>query len=322
MSQNSKKVLFINQSHPILIDQLEAFGYECVLNLSDDKATIEETINEYVGIVIRSRINIDKQLIDKAIQLQFIGREGAGVEHIDVEYAESKNIRVLTTPEGSRDAVGEHALGMLLGLIHHLSRADRQVRAGKWIREGNRGVEIKGKTIGIIGYGNMGQSFARKVSGFEAKVLAYDKFKTDYGDDFAEEASLERLFAEADIISLHIPFLEENYHFVNDAFIRSFAKNIYLVNTARGTVLNTEDLVQHLKTGKVLGAALDVLEYEESTFQFMCLENMPAPFEYLIQADNVVLAPHIAGWSVESKKKHSKVLGEKIIADFIKGVGA
>lgn len=313
MSKKLNKILFINQSHPVLTDHLEAFGYECVLNLTDDKATIEKTIDQYIGIVIRSRINIDKTLIDKAINLKFIGREGAGVEHIDVDYAERKGIKVLTTPAGSRDAVGEHALGMLLGLIHHLSRADRQVRNGQWIREGNRGVEVKGKTVGIIGYGNMGQSFARKISGFETKVLAYDKFKTNYGDRFAEEASLEELFTEADIISLHIPFLKENYHFVNDVFINNFKKNIYIVNTARGTVLNTKDLVKNLKSGKVLGAALDVLEYEESTFQFMDLTEMPPPFKYLIQADNVVLAPHIAGWSVESKKGHSSLLAQQII---------
>lgn len=307
------KILFINQSHPVLTDYLEAHGYECVLNLTDDKATIEKNIQDYMGVVIRSRINIDKTFIDKATNLKFIGREGAGLEHIDVDYAESKGIKILSTPEGSRDAVGEHALGMLLGLIHHLSRADRQVRNGQWIREGNRGVEIKGKTVGIIGYGNMGQSFARKISGFEAKVLAYDKFKKNYGDRFAEKVSLEQLFAEADIISLHIPFLPENYHFVNDAFINCFQKNIYIVNTARGTVLNTADLVKNLKSGKVLGAALDVLEYEESTFQFMNLDHMPAPFEYLIQSDRVVLAPHIAGWSVESKKGHSSALAQKII---------
>ena len=192
-----KKILFIDHPHPVLPKRLEAEGYQCDFNTTDSKAQIEAQMADYVGLILRSRVSIDKTFIDKATRLQFIGREGAGLEHIDTDYARAKGIRIINTPEGSRDAVGEQALGMLLCLLNNLARADRQVRKGQWIREGNRGYEVKGKTVGIIGYGNMGQSFAKKICGLEARVIAYDKFKTNYGDAYAKEVGLSELFEKA-----------------------------------------------------------------------------------------------------------------------------
>lgn len=307
------RILFLNKTHRVLPTELEQLGHEITYNTSDDYATIKAQIAGYDGIVFRSRINIDREFLDAARHLKFIARAGAGLEHIATEYAAEIGIPILSSPAGSSDAVGEHALGMLLGLVHNLSRADRQVRNGEWIREGNRGVELRGKTVGIIGYGNMGKSFARKISGLGVTTIAYDKFKTNYGDAYATAVDLPTLFELADVISLHIPYLPENHYFVDNNFLASFQKPIFLVNTARGIVLNTADLVQHLKAGTVRGAALDVLEYEESSFQRMKLAHLPAPFQYLIAADNVVLAPHIAGWSVESRRGHAEVLLKKIL---------
>jgi D-3-phosphoglycerate dehydrogenase / 2-oxoglutarate reductase len=312
MKKKTRKILFLDKAHPVLEEKLLALGYSCETDVLSSKSEVENYVHEYFGIVMRSRFSVDRQFIEKATGLKFIAREGVGLDHIDVEFAESRGVKVLISPEGSRDTVGEHALGLLLCLMNNLSRADRQVRAGQWVREGNRAVELKGKTVGILGYGNMGTAFAQRLQGFGVTTLAYDKFKTNYGDQFASEASLERVFEEADVLSIHIPYLPENHYFVNDAFLRNFRKNIFLVNTARGLVLNTEDLVNHLKTGKVLGAALDVLEYEETSFDKFKLEKLPAAFDYLTKADNVMLSPHIAGWSFESKKKHGLVLAQKI----------
>lgn len=306
------KILFLDHPHPILAERLNALGLVCEADVTSQKAAIEEKLPGYQGIVMRSRITLDEHFIDCGTNLRFIAREGVGLEHIPVEYAESKGIRILNSPEGSKDTVGEHALGMLLMLMNNLGRADQQVRNGEWVREANRGTELMGKTVGIIGYGNMGTSFARRLSGFGVRCLAFDKFKENYGDDFAKQATLQQLFEEADVVSLHIPCSVENHHFVNEAFLKNFQKDIFLVNTARGLVLNTADLVAHLKSGHVRGAALDVLEYEEQSFDRFQLDNLPEPFTYLCQAPNVVLAPHIAGWSFESKKKHGTVLAEKI----------
>lgn len=306
------KILFLNASHPILRQQLEEAGFVCEEDLESSEAALAEKIASYDGIVLRSRVSVGPGLIDRAVNLRCIAREGVGLEHIAVEYAESKGIAVLTSPEGSRDTVGEHALGLLLGLLNHLSRADRQIRQGIWIREGNRGVEIKGKTVGILGYGNMGSAFARKLQGFEARVIAYDKYKKDYGDAFAEAVSLEQLWEETDLFSIHIPYMPSNHYFIDGPFLERFRKPVYLVNTARGTVLHTAGLVEGLQSGKVLGAALDVLEYEESSFEHFNPLSGPPPMQYLLQAENVVLSPHIAGWSFESKKGHAEVLAKKI----------
>lgn len=307
------KVLFLDKAHPYLEAHLAINGFECHTDITSPKEAVLAFVGEYQGIVMRSRFSIDMAFLDKAVNLVFLAREGVGIEHIDVDYAEKKGIKMLISPEGSKDTVAEHALGLLLCLMNNLNRADRQVRSGQWIREENRAVELKGKTVGILGYGNMGGAFARRLQGFDVEVLAYDKYKSGYEDAFAVETSLERIFAESDVLSAHIPYSADNHHFINEAFLQNFQKNIFIVNTARGLVLNTADLVAQLKTGKVRGAALDVLEYEETSFDKFKLDHLPPDFDYLCQAENVVLSPHIAGWSFESKEKHARVLGEKIL---------
>ena len=236
------------------------------------------------------------------------------MENIDVVYAESKGIKCLCAPEGNKDAVAEQTIGMLLSLFNNLNRADKEVREGKWIREGNRGVELMGKTVGIIGYGNMGGAFAERLKGFGVNVLVYDKYKNNFGNDFIKETTLEDIFKNADILSLHTPLTDETHSLINDAFINQFSKNIFIINTARGKCMNTSDLVKNLKSGKVLGACLDVLEYEMVSFEALNTNELPEAFQYLIKSDNVLLSPHIAGWTHESNEKIARILAEKIIA--------
>ena len=307
-----KEVLFIDTVHPYLSQELTRQGFACDLNYSLSESEILNSIHHYTGVVIRSKIKITKEIIDKASNLKFIARVGAGMENIDVEYAESKGIKCLHAPEGNRDAVAEHALGMLLSLFNNILKSDKEVRQGKWIREGNRGVELSGKTVGIIGYGNMGSVFAQRLKGFGCKVLAYDKYKKNFENEFVTETSLENIFNEADVLSLHIPLTSETKYLVNENFISSFKKNIYIINTARGKVLDTEALVKNLKSGKVLGACLDVLEYESLSFENLDSASLPEPFQYLINSDKVILTSHIAGWTHESNEKMAKVLAEKI----------
>ena len=315
-----KKVLFVDHTHPLLIQKLEQSGFVCVLLENNDRKAVSDVIHQYTGIIIRSGIILDKEILSKASHLKFIGRVGSGLESIDLDFAKSKNIACFNSPEGNRDAVGEHTLGILLCLLNNICVSGNEIKQGIWLREQNRGVEISGKTIGIIGYGNMGSAFARKVFGFKANVISYDKYKTKYANHFTKEVSLETIFEQADIVSIHIPLTPENKYFINAGFIHSFRKNIYLVNTARGPVLKTSDLVAALKSGKVSGAALDVIEYEESSFDKMNLENMPDDFHFLCQQPNVVLTPHIAGYTNESKIKLAEILADKII-DFSKQSG-
>jgi D-3-phosphoglycerate dehydrogenase len=310
------KILFIDSNHPLLHETLIKAGNICDLNYDWSKEEIENNIHLYDGIVIRSKIKITPKIIDKATNLKFIARAGAGMENIDVSYAESKGIKCLHAPEGNRDAVAEHALGMLLSLFNNLCRANTQVRQGKWIREGNRGVELMGKTIGIIGYGNMGSAFAERLKGFGVKVLVYDKYKKNFGNDFIIESTLDTIFEQADLLSLHTPLTEETHYLINDSFLNKFKKNIYIINTARGKSLNTADLVQNLKSGKVLGACLDVLEYEMTSFENLDITTLPDAFQYLIQSNKILLSSHIAGWTNESNEKISKVLADKILNSF------
>jgi D-3-phosphoglycerate dehydrogenase / 2-oxoglutarate reductase len=309
------KVLFIDSVHPLIREELTAHGFTCDYFSDHSRKNFLEIIGEYSGIIIRSKIKIDKELLDKADMLKFIGRVGSGMENIDVTYAASKGILCLNSPEGNRDAVGEHAVGLLLSLFNHIPRADSQVRQGIWIREGNRGIEIKGKTIGIIGYGNMGSAFAQRLKGFEANVISYDKYKEGYSDGNTLECVLEEIFEKADVLSLHVPLTEETTYMVNREFLGKFRKNIWLINTSRGQVVRTKDLTALLKSGKILGAALDVLEYEDSSFESLS-NDRPEELEFLLNADNVVITPHIAGWTTESNYKLAKVLVDKIIAAF------
>jgi D-3-phosphoglycerate dehydrogenase len=312
----TKKVLFINKAHPVLENRLSALGFICETDVTSTKEEIESRLEQYFGVVIRSRISVDKTFLERGANLAFIAREGVGTEHIDLEYAALKGIEVITSPEGSRDAVGEHTLGLLLALMANLAKGDREIRKGSWLREENRAYEIKGKTVGIVGYGNMGRAFAQRLKGFEAKVIAYDKYLENYGDENAEAVSLETLFEKSDIVSLHIPYMPQNHHFVDGKFLGNCKKDIFIVNTARGLVLDTAALVDNLKSGHVKGVALDVIEYEELSFEFLNFDSLPKPFHYLKQAENTVLSPHIGGWSFESKEGHARVLAGKIEAQF------
>jgi D-3-phosphoglycerate dehydrogenase len=309
---SERKVLFIDTAHTVLKEELTALGFICESFDYFKKDDFCRVIGDYFGVVIRSKIKLDKEILSLAHQLKFIARVGAGMESIDSAYAAQLGIVCLNSPEGNRDAVGEQAIGMLLALMNNLLRADLQVRNGQWIREGNRGYEIKGKTVGIIGYGNMGKAFAQRLKGFEANVLAYDKYKTGYSDNFVSESTMEKLFEDADIISLHVPLTEETTYLVNREYLSKFKKPIFLVNTARGKVVQSEALVEALQNGKVRGAALDVLEYEKISFENLDMDQLPEPFQYLIQSNQVVLSPHIAGWTFESHYKLAKVLVDKI----------
>jgi len=316
MSTPMRKVIFINIPHPVLQQQLEAAGYVCEHAVLEPKEVIEQRIGEYFGLVINSRFFLDKDFLEKATALRFIARVGSGMESIDTVFAGQKGIQCFNSPEGNRDAVGEHTLGLLLGVMNHIPRSDRQVRNLQWLREANRGTEIKGKTIGIIGYGNMGSAFARRLSGFEAEVIAYDKYRRAFTDQYAKECTLEDIFNTADIISFHVPLTAETHYYFDTAFIAQCKKPFWLLNASRGKVVNTTALVQGLKEGKILGAGLDVLEYEDVSFDKMELNALPQPLKDLFEYENVVLTPHVAGWTAESKVKLAKVLAEKILTAF------
>lgn len=333
-----KKVLFVDEVHPILNKELEKLNFICENFSEKEGRTIDELIPHYIGLVIRSKILLDKTLLDKAENLKFIARAGAGMESIDVKYAESKGIYCLNAPEGNMDAVADHVLGMILTLFKNLHIADAEVKKGMWNRESNRGVELTGKTVGIIGYGFTGGAVGKRLKGFEVKVLANDKYKTGFSSEYVKEATLEQIYEETDILCLHLPLTPETKFMVNDDFIKRFKKNIYVVNSSRGKVVSTKDLVDNLKSGKILGACLDVLEYESSSFERLKglgmwtnkrgvfinrigawlmkndLFKFRHPVQYLVKSKKVLLTPHIAGWSVESYKKISLILFERIKA--------
>lgn len=313
----NKKVLFVDVVHPILEERLTNLGYICVHDYMSDKETIEQKLSAYFGLVIRSRFPIDKPFLDKASNLKFIARSGAGLENIDVAYAENKGVKVFNSPEGNMDAVGEQAIGMLLMLFNQLKKGDAEVRKGVWDREGNRGLELSGKTVGILGYGNMGSALAKKLQGFDCKVLAYDKYKSGFSSNIVKEASLTNLFKETDILSIHLPLSEETHYYVDDEFINQFEKPIYIINTARGNNVCLTNLVAALKSKKVLGACLDVLEYESKSFENINNCDLPADFQYLANVENVILSPHVAGWTQESYVKLSSFLVDKIEEKFI-----
>lgn len=306
------KILAIDSNHECLNNGLREAGFVVDEDYTSPKEIIQQKVNEYDGLIVRSRFPIDKDFLSKATNLKFIGRVGAGLENIDEEFAADKDIILFNSPEGNRDSVGEHAIGMLLMLMHHLRRADNEVRNGIWKREENRGDELKGKTVGIIGYGNMGNAFARRLQGFDVNVICYD-ILADKGNEFAKQVSLTVFFEQADVVSLHTPQTPETMKMVNTEFISNFKKPFYFVNTARGKSVVTQDLVEAMKAGKILGAALDVLEFEKSSFEKLVASELPAEFQYLIEADNVVLAPHIAGWTHQSKIKLAEFIRDKII---------
>lgn len=296
--------------------QLADAGFQNDEDYISPKEQILKKIVDYEGVIIRSRITIDQEFIEAAKKLKFIARVGSGLESIDLEYAQHKGIEVFSSPEGNRNAVGEHTLGLLLSLFNKLNKADREIRVGQWNRESNRGIELEGKTVGIIGYGNMGNAFARKLTGFDCAVICYD-ILDEKGDEFARQVPLSELQEQADVVSLHTPMTPLTNKMVNAEFISGFSKPFWLINTARGKSVVTKDLVTALKEGSVLGAGLDVLEYEKVSFESLFLVNeIPEELKDLMTMDNVLLSPHIAGWTKESKEKLAQVIVDKIINRF------
>lgn len=309
-------ILHVDTNHPLLIEQLEALGHHNVVDISSSKTEIAAVISEYDGLVIRSRFSIDKIFLDQAKNLKFIARVGSGLENIDVAYAHQKDIHLIAAPEGNSNAVGEHTLGMLLALFNKLSQANQDVRRGLWPREANRGLELEGKTVGIIGYGHMGKAFAKKLKGFEVEVLCYD-IKPNVGDDNATQVSLETLQKRVEVLSLHTPETPLTKQMVNRQFITKFTQPFWLINTARGSSVVTKDLLFALESGQILGAGLDVLEYEKSSFEALFSDRtLPEVFIKLMQSEKVILSPHVAGWTKESHRKLAQTIVDKIQAIF------
>lgn len=309
------KILIVDKNHPILQEKLINHGFNITESYKDTKEQVEDYISDYDGLIIRSRFPLDKSFLEKAKKLKFIGRVGAGLENIDLEAANKLGIQVFNAAEGNRDAVAEHALGMLISLMNHFQRAGKEVAKGLWKREENRGEEIQGKTVGLIGYGNMGKAFAKRLSGFGCKVVFHD-ILSGLEDDFAKQVSLKELQKTADIVSLHTPLTESTINMVNSDFINSFEKPFYFINTARGNSVIIKDLVLALESGKIKAAGLDVLEYEKSSFESLDAKSFPMEMQYLVDSENVILTPHIAGWTHESKIKLAEVIADKIINEY------
>lgn len=307
------KILQLDKNHPLISEQLTAKGFVVEEDHSSTYDEVLEKIIDYQGIIIRSRIPLDKNFLTKASHLKFIARVGAGMENIDIETAENLGIKLINSPEGNRDSVAEHVVGMLLILMNRLFIASNEVKNGIWKREENRGDELLGKTFGIIGYGNMGKATAKRLSGFGVKVIFHD-ILPNLSDEFATQVSLEELQKRADVLSLHIPLTEETHYLVDEEFISKMEKNFYFVNTARGKNLKTKALVQAIESGRVLGACLDVLEYEKSSFENLETENHD--LKYLLDSEKVIVTPHIGGWTHQSKEKLAQVIVDKILADF------
>ncbi|MEJ7778220.1 MAG: NAD(P)-dependent oxidoreductase [Daejeonella sp.] len=303
----TKKILIADHLHPSFKEEAEKLGYECHDMPLISRAETLKLLDGYTGIAIRTKFMIDREVIDAGTNLKFIARAGAGMDNVDEEYAVSKGISCLNAPEGNRDAVGEHIIGMLLGLLNRLRNGDQQIRNGIWDREGNRGWELKGRTIAIIGYGNNGRSLAQKLSGFDVNVLAYDKYKTGFSDHYVKEVSMEEVVKQADVLSFHVPLTRETRQLFNDEYLFHFKKAIILLNASRGEIVNTKSVLNGLRSGKILAAGLDVLEVEK--FPALAEQDW---YQELIESDKVILSPHVAGWSVESYRKISEVLVEKL----------
>lgn len=303
------KILIIDKMHSSIIPLLEKEGHQADYRPNITRSEIMEALPLYAGLVIRSKTPMDRDLLEKAHNLKFIARAGAGLDQIDLEYLAENEIQLFHAAKGNRDAVAEHAIGGLLALMNHLIKSDQEVRKGIWDREGNRGYELKGKTVGIMGYGNMGRAFAKRLKGFGVDVLAYDKYKKDFEDNLVQEVIWEKLKAEADILSLHVPLTEVTRNFFTFDELKSFAKPFWLINTARGEVISFETLNQALDAGILRGAVLDVLENEK--FNRFSPEQK-TEFEKLANRENVIFTPHVAGWTFESYEKINEVLVKQI----------
>ncbi|HEX8545477.1 MAG TPA: NAD(P)-dependent oxidoreductase [Cytophagaceae bacterium] len=303
------RCLIVEKMHPSINEMLVGIGVVPDYRPSITKEEFYNDIINYDGLIVRSKFNLDADIIERATRLKFVARAGAGVDQIDLEAAAKRTLVIVNAPEGNRDALAEHAIGMLLCLMNKMHFADSQVRKGLWDREGNRGFEIKGKTIGLVGYGFMAKAFAQRLQSFGAKVVAYDKYLKGFTSELVEEVSLEQLFEQTDIVSFHIPLTKETKGMVDLGFLNSFQKNIWLLNTARGEVLVLKDLNKAIENGKVIGAALDVLENEKLD---QLSEDQKIEFEKLVNQPNVLLTPHVGGWTHESYFKINQVLVEKI----------
>lgn len=303
------KILIVDDLHPVFKERAIALGYEVHDRPLITRAETMAVIGEYAGIAVRTKFRIDQELMDAATGLRFIARAGAGLDNIDEALAKQRNITLLNAPEGNMDAVGEHAIGLLLSLMNNLRNADLEVRNGIWDREGNRGYELKGRTVGVIGYGFMGRSFAKKLSGFGVNVIAYDKYKTGFSDDLAKEVSMEEMVKQCDVLSFHLPLTKETRQMVNEEYLLHFRKPIFLINTARGEIVNTKAVLSAIQQKKIIGAGLDVLEVEK--FPALAAQDW---FNELKQSGQVILTPHVGGWTFESYRKISEVLAEKLNA--------
>lgn len=306
------KILALDSNHELLISGLRNAGFVVDEDYRSPKEEVIKFVAEYEGIIIRSRFPMDRSFLATAANLKFIGRVGAGLENIDEEFAKEKNIILFNAPEGNRDSVGEHSIAMLLMLMNRLKIADNEVRNGIWLREENRGDELMGKTIGIIGYGNMGKAFAKRLRGFDVEVICYDILE-NVGDENARQVNLDEFFRKADVVSLHTPQSKETNRMINSVFINSFHKPFYFINTARGKSVVTKDLAEAIASGKVRGACLDVHEYEKSSFENLDLNELPQDFRYLLSSEKVILTPHIAGWTIQSKEKLAQAILDKIL---------
>ena len=302
------KVLHLDENHEILENGLAKIGFKNFFDFKSNKKNITKKIEKFHGLVIRSRIPIDEDLIDHAKNLKFIARVGSGTENIDIEYAKKRGITILSAGEGNANAVGEHTLSLILSLFNNIVKANNEINNNVWQREGNRGIELENKTVGIIGYGKTGKNFAKKLAGFNVKVLCNDIIE-NIADDYAEQVSIDEIQSKCDIISLHTDLNKLSKHLVNTQFIDNCKKPFYLINTSRGLCVKTSDLILGIKTGKILGACLDVIENESSSFENFEQDNY---LDFLKKSEKVILTPHVAGWTFESKSILSHIILKKI----------
>lgn len=307
------KILLLDKNHPLITEQLLAKNFILEEDFTSSYDEVCHKIQNYDGIIIRSRIPLDKSFLERAKNLKFIARVGAGMENIDISVAERLGIQLINSPEGNRDSVAEHVVGMLLILMNRLFIASQEVKNGIWLREENRGDELLGKTVGLIGYGNMGKATAKRLSGFGCTVIFHD-ILPGLSDEYATQVPLKELQERAEILSLHIPLTDESYYLIDGPFISEMKNNFYFVNTARGKNVETKSLVEAIKAGKVKGACLDVLEYEKSSFEK--LEDENEDLQFLLESEKAIVTPHIAGWTIQSKEKLAQVIVDKIVAQF------
>lgn len=302
--------MIISEIHEFAIDNLKEAGFEIEYLPSVSEEEIKNKTGDFVGLITRSK-RVNKDIIDISDELRFIARIGSGMENIDVSYAKRKGIECISSSEGNRDSLGEYVVGVILSLLHHIKKSDKELSQGLWRRKENIGTELESKTVGIIGYGMMGSAVAERLRSFGVSIIAYDKYKKNFSNEFVKEVTLGGIFNQTDILTIHLPQNEETLYAIDDKFIKNFKKKIYIINTSRGKIVDIRDIVSNLKSRKIIGAALDVLEYESSTYE--TLENVDEEIlGYLMQSDNVILTPHIAGQSLESSLKHAKTIVNKI----------